>query len=135
VGNKNSSVTQAQANIISQAQTELDEYFSGERKTFTIAVNPKGTEFQQKVWRTLLTIPYGETWTYAQLASAIKQPTASRAVGLANGRNPISIIIPCHRVIGKNGKLTGYAGGVNNKATLLELEGAKAKNTTNLNLF
>jgi len=81
-----------------------------------------GTEFQQRVWQALRTIPYGETWTYGQLAVAIGQPTAARAVGLANSKNPLSIIVPCHRVVGSNGKLTGYAGGVRRKAMLLALE-------------
>ncbi|NCO45642.1 MAG: methylated-DNA--[protein]-cysteine S-methyltransferase, partial [Vibrio sp.] len=101
---------------------QLDEYFSGKRTIFTLPLAAKGTEFQQSVWQALCKIPYGETWNYQQIAEAIGNPKAVRAVGLANGRNPISIIVPCHRVIGKSGKLTGYAGGLNRKASLLELE-------------
>lgn len=89
---------------------------------FQLPLAAKGTEFQQQVWQALKTIPYGETWSYQQLAEAIGNPKAVRAVGLANGKNPISVIVPCHRVIGKKGKLTGYAGGLDRKAALLKLE-------------
>ncbi|WP_305082228.1 methylated-DNA--[protein]-cysteine S-methyltransferase [Oceanospirillum sediminis] len=99
------------------------EYFTGERLQFTVPIAAQGTLFQQKVWQALCAIPYGETWSYQQLADAIGNPKAVRAVGLANGKNPISIIVPCHRVIGKNGKLTGYAGGIEQKEKLLRLEG------------
>lgn len=108
--------------ILSDVITQLDEYFSGQRKIFDIPLAANGTEFQKKVWQALTTIPYGQTWSYQDLANAIDNPKAVRAVGLANGKNPISIVVPCHRVIGKNGKLTGYAGGVERKAQLLELE-------------
>ncbi|RTZ18100.1 methylated-DNA--[protein]-cysteine S-methyltransferase [Vibrio aquaticus] len=101
---------------------QLQEYFAGEREQFDLPLAAKGTEFQQKVWHALSMIPYGETWSYQDLANAIDNPKAVRAVGLANGKNPISVIVPCHRVIGKNGKLTGYAGGVERKEKLLKLE-------------
>lgn len=101
---------------------QLDEYFTGKRTSFTLPLAAKGTVFQQAVWQVLCEIPYGETWSYQQIADAIGNPKAVRTVGLANGKNPISIIVPCHRVIGKSGKLTGYAGGLNRKASLLELE-------------
>ncbi|KOO15185.1 cysteine methyltransferase [Vibrio xuii] len=108
--------------ILNSVITQLDEYFSGQRKVFNIPLAANGTEFQKKVWQALTTIPYGQTWSYQDLANAIDNPKAVRAVGLANGKNPVSIVVPCHRVIGKNGKLTGYAGGVERKAQLLELE-------------
>lgn len=101
---------------------QLDDYFAGKLKTFDLPLAPKGTDFQQQVWRALLEIPYGETWSYGQLAKHIGRPKASRAVGAANGINPIPVIVPCHRVIGSNGKLTGFGGGVETKAFLLELE-------------
>jgi methylated-DNA-[protein]-cysteine S-methyltransferase len=103
----------------------LASYFRGERKTFDIALAPKGTPFQQRVWAELLLIPYGETISYVELARRVGNPKASRAVGGANGCNPIWLIVPCHRVIGSDGTLTGYAGGVGIKLALLELEGAK----------
>lgn len=108
--------------ILVLAMAELNEYFAGLRKTFSVPLAPAGTDFQQAVWAALRTIPHGETWSYQQLADAINNPKAVRAVGLANGKNPISIIVPCHRVIGKNGQLTGYAGGIERKAWLLEHE-------------
>jgi len=98
---------------------QLNEYFSGKRKTFSIPLTPKGTPFQQRVWQALQTIPYGQTLSYGQIAKAIGKPTAARAVGAANGQNPISIIVPCHRVIGSNGKLVGYGGGLSIKDALL----------------
>lgn len=101
---------------------QLRDYFSQRSKTFDLPLAAKGTVFQQQVWQALMTIPFGETWTYQQLAEAIGNPKAVRAVGLANGKNPISVIVPCHRVIGKKGKLTGYAGGLERKAELLKLE-------------
>lgn len=101
---------------------QLDEYFAGERTSFDLPLAPRGTDFQQKVWAALRTIPYGKTWSYGHLAEAIGQPGAARAVGLANGRNPIGIVVPCHRVVGSSGKLTGYAGGVERKSYLLALE-------------
>lgn len=107
-----------------QAASELQEYFEQSRTEFTLPLAPQGTDFQQSVWKQLRGIPYGETRTYAQLADAIGNRAAIRAVGLANGRNPISIVVPCHRVIGSDGSLTGYAGGLDRKRFLLELEGA-----------
>jgi methylated-DNA-[protein]-cysteine S-methyltransferase len=108
---------------------QLAEYFAGERQQFDVPLKLAGTPFQQRVWQELARIPFGKTITYAQLAQRVGQPTASRAVGNANGRNPISILVPCHRVIGTSGKLTGYAGGVEKKEWLLEWErgGAAAK--------
>ena len=108
--------------ILQRAITELNEYFEKSRITFTIPLEPQGTPFQQQVWQQLQTIPYGQTYSYSDIASAINQPRAVRAVGAANGRNPLSIFIPCHRVIGKNGKLTGYAGGMQTKKFLLDFE-------------
>lgn len=101
---------------------QLHAYFAGELESFDLPLAPKGTEFQQRVWRELLGIPYGETISYGELARRIGNPNASRAVGLANGSNPIPIVIPCHRVIGSNGKLTGYGGGLPIKEKLLALE-------------
>lgn len=109
-----------------QTVSELQEYFDQQRTVFTLPLAPEGTDFQQRVWKQLRNIPYGETRTYAQLADAIGNRAAIRAVGLANGRNPISIVVPCHRVIGSDGSLTGYAGGLDRKRFLLELEGAAA---------
>lgn len=108
--------------ITAQATEELRQYFAGERTAFTVALWPKGTDFQQKVWAALRTIPHGATRTYGQIAAQIGQPTASRAVGMANNRNPIAILIPCHRVVGASGELVGYAGGLDVKRRLLELE-------------
>ena len=105
--------------LIRQAIKELDEYFAGKRRIFTLPVQPSGTEFQKKVWRALCDIPYGETRSYGQIARAVGNPKACRAVGMANHRNPISIVIPCHRVIGADGSLTGYGGGLRIKETLL----------------
>ena len=107
-------------------RTQLGEYFAGERTEFTLPLNPSGTAFQTKVWLALRDIPYGETASYGETANAIGSPTASRAVGLANGQNPISIIVPCHRVIGANGSLTGYGGGLDAKRWLLSHEAAHA---------
>ncbi|KYN23797.1 cysteine methyltransferase [Vibrio cidicii] len=108
--------------VLSLALTQLDEYFSGKRTQFDLPIAAKGTAFQMQVWQALTTIPYGETWSYQELANAIGNPKAVRAVGLANGKNPVSIVVPCHRVIGKNGKLTGYAGGIERKRWLLDKE-------------
>jgi methylated-DNA-[protein]-cysteine S-methyltransferase len=105
-----------------QTVKQLQEYFAGDRLQFDLSLNANGTAFQQQVWQQLMTIPYGQTCSYAQIAKAIKNPKAVRAVGAANGRNPITIIVPCHRVIGSNGSLTGYAWGTSIKAGLLELE-------------
>lgn len=109
--------------ILEATKQQLEEYFEGQRTTFDLPIESDGTEFQQKVWKTLMTIPFGETWNYGQLATAIGNKNASRAVGAANGKNPISIIVPCHRVIGANGTLTGYAGGLEAKEWLLKHEG------------
>jgi methylated-DNA-[protein]-cysteine S-methyltransferase len=108
--------------VLKECVKQLTEYFSGKRKVFDIKVNPVGTPFQKSVWNELLKIPYGETVSYGEIAERIGNPKSVRAVGLANGSNPISIIIPCHRVIGKNGSLVGYGGGIENKRYLLELE-------------
>lgn len=105
-----------------QAATQLSEYLAGTRTKFTLSLNPKGTEFQQQVWAQLLKIPFGQTCSYKDIAEKINNPKAVRAVGAANGRNPITIIVPCHRVIGSNGKLTGYAWGTSIKSALLALE-------------
>jgi methylated-DNA-[protein]-cysteine S-methyltransferase len=102
--------------------TQLEEYFSGHRDTFDVSLQMHGTPFERRVWAALQEIPYGETTSYGELASRIGQPTGARAVGLANGRNPIAVIVPCHRVIGANGSLTGYGGGLERKRILLELE-------------
>lgn len=108
--------------VLLETARQLREYFAGERTAFSLQLDFAGTEFQRRVWSALLTIPYGETRSYAQIAQQIGSPDAVRAVGAANGRNPISIIAPCHRVIGSNGKLTGFAGGLAAKAHLLALE-------------
>lgn len=107
-----------------EAVRQLNAYFAGELKDFDLPLAPGGTAFQLKVWRTLQTIPYGETWSYGKLARRIQRPDAPRAVGAANGQNPIPVIIPCHRVIGADGSLTGFGGGLPIKQKLLALEGA-----------
>ncbi len=104
------------------ARTQLAEYFAGERTTFDLPLAPRGNDFQRRVWHLLTTIPYGRTRSYGQLAAQLGDPGLARAVGAANGRNPISIVVPCHRVVGHDGSLTGYAGGLARKAFLLELE-------------
>ena len=109
--------------LILQTKQELAEYFAGTRRSFTVPLRPKGTAFQLRVWDALLNIPYGETRSYGEIAKAIGCPRGARAVGMANNRNPIIIMIPCHRVIGANGKLVGYAGGLHSKEALLRLEG------------
>lgn len=105
-----------------ETKQQLAEYFAGDRTTFELPLAMEGTEFQKQVWKALLDIPFGVTMSYGELARKIGKPNASRAVGLANGRNPISIIVPCHRVIGSNGSLTGYGGGLPRKEALLSLE-------------
>ncbi|MBJ7341733.1 methylated-DNA--[protein]-cysteine S-methyltransferase [Mycolicibacterium sp.] len=105
-----------------EAAEQLEAYFSGELIDFDLTLDMVGTEFQRRVWAALVTIPYGETRSYGAIAAQIGSPSASRAVGLANGHNPIGIIVPCHRVIGANGSLTGYGGGLNRKKQLLEME-------------
>ncbi len=112
--------------VLVETERQLAEYFAGRRKTFDLTLDFAGTAFQNKVWHALLTIPFGETRSYAQIAKQIGHPKAVRAVGAANGRNPISIVTPCHRVIGSSGRLTGFAGGLDVKAQLLRLEGADA---------
>lgn len=112
--------------LLSQTADQLDEYFQGSRRTFNVPISPQGTEFERIVWKALLTIPYGETRNYGDIARQIGRPSACRAVGQANNRNPVGIIIPCHRVIGANGKLTGYASGLAIKQYLLELEQGSA---------
>lgn len=109
--------------VLLEAERQLTDYFAGKREKFELKLDFTGTEFQRQVWQALLTIPFGETRSYAQIAEQIGNPGAVRAVGAANGKNPISIIAPCHRVIGSNGKLTGFAGGMEAKAFLLKLEG------------
>lgn len=109
--------------ILLEAQRQLGEYFAGRRTEFSLPLDFSGTDFQRRVWSALLTIPYGETRTYSQIAQQIGRPAAVRAVGAANGRNPLSIIAPCHRVIGSDGELRGFAGGLEIKAWLLEWEG------------
>jgi methylated-DNA-[protein]-cysteine S-methyltransferase len=112
--------------VISATVCQLEEYFAGTRTSFDLPLDPVGTAFQRDVWRALLSIPYGETRSYADIARAIGRPTATRAVGAANGRNPIPIVTPCHRVIGSNGTLTGFGGGLPNKQLLLALERGEA---------
>lgn len=113
-----------QSDILRQAAQQLEEYFSGTRRAFTVPLAPHGTPFQCAVWRALCGIPYGQTRSYGQIAAAVGNPRAARAVGMACNRNPIGILIPCHRVVGANGALTGYAGGMDKKAALLKLEQA-----------
>ena len=110
--------------LLKQAAAQLSAYFSGQRRTFDLPLNTAtGTPFQQAVWQALLAIPFGSTCSYGQLASRVGKPSAVRAVGAAVGRNPLSLIVPCHRVVGSNGSLTGYAGGLHRKTALLQLEG------------
>lgn len=108
--------------VLLRAQQQLEEYFVGKRRKFTVKLDPAGTDFQNRVWNALRTIPFGETRSYGQIAEQIGSHKAVRAVGAANGANPLSIIVPCHRVIGADGKLTGFAGGLAVKARLLALE-------------
>lgn len=111
-----------EAPVLIEANKQLQEYFKGQRKEFSLPLAPVGTEFMLRVWEALRTIPYGETRTYKEIATAVGNNKACRAVGMANNRNPISIVTPCHRVIGSNGDLVGYAGGLNIKSYLLDLE-------------
>lgn len=108
--------------LICEAVKQLEEYFTHRRESFSLPLNPAGTAFQKEVWEALKTIPYGETRSYKEIAAAIGSPKACRAVGMANHNNPLAIVIPCHRVVGANGKLVGYAGGLDLKQKLLELE-------------
>lgn len=109
--------------VFLQLRQELGEYFAGKRKSFNVKLAPEGTEFQRAAWKALTKIPFGQTRSYGEQAAAIGNPKAVRAIGAANGRNPIAIVVPCHRVIGANGTLTGYAGGLDKKEFLLKLEG------------
>jgi methylated-DNA-[protein]-cysteine S-methyltransferase len=109
--------------VLQETEKQLSEYFAGKRSRFSIKLDPKGSDFQNQVWQALLTIPFGETRSYGQIARQIGKAKAMRAVGAANGKNPISIIVPCHRVIGASGRLTGFAGGLDVKERLLALEG------------
>ena len=108
--------------VLARAATQLHQYFAGRRTEFDLPLAPQGTDFQRRVWAELLQIPYGETVTYGELARRLGNPTGSRAVGLANGRNPLGIVVPCHRVVGAGGDLTGYGGGLPRKRLLLDLE-------------
>ncbi|KQX63500.1 MULTISPECIES: methylated-DNA--[protein]-cysteine S-methyltransferase [unclassified Streptomyces] len=118
--------------LVGEAKEQLEAYFAGELREFGLELRLHGTPFQRSVWDGLRKIPYGETRTYGELAEALGNPTASRAVGLANGRNPIGIIVPCHRVIGAGGGLTGYGGGLDRKRRLLDFEGGAASGDTTL---
>ena len=121
-GNRGEELPVCTTPLLKQAVQELNEYFSGQRKIFTVPLKPEGTAFQQRCWKALQQIPYGETRTYGQQAAMIGNPKACRAVGMGNHRNPLPIFIPCHRVVGANGELTGYAGGLHIKETLLHIE-------------
>ncbi|HEY5382679.1 MAG TPA: methylated-DNA--[protein]-cysteine S-methyltransferase [Acidobacteriaceae bacterium] len=110
--------------VLVETELQLSEYFAGSRRAFSLSLDVRGTDFQKGVWEALLAIPFGETRSYGQLAKQLGNPRATRAVGAANGRNPVSIVVPCHRVIGSSGKLTGFAGGLEAKAHLLGLERA-----------
>jgi len=112
--------------LLLETERQLNDYFAGQRQRFDLPLDFTGTEFQKKVWAALVTIPFGETRSYGEIARQIGHPQAVRAVGAANGKNPISIVAPCHRVIGANGKLTGFAGGLATKAFLLDIESGKA---------
>ncbi|MDP5277605.1 methylated-DNA--[protein]-cysteine S-methyltransferase [Sphingomonas sp. DG1-23] len=112
--------------VLVETARQLDEYFAGKRTSFNVPLDFRGTDFQKSVWAALLTIPFGETRSYGAIARQIGRPSASRAVGAANGRNPISIVAPCHRVIGGNGALTGFAGGLAAKELLLGIERARS---------
>lgn len=118
--------------ILQETENQLKKYFKGELKEFKISINPSGTEFQQSVWRELQLIPYGKTISYQGLANRLGDPKTIRATASANGQNPLAIIIPCHRVIGANGDMTGYAGGIHRKKKLLSLEGAEVMSQMNL---
>lgn len=111
--------------VLMETERQLNEYFSGWRRDFALTLDVDGTPFQRKVWNALRTIPFGETRSYGEIAKQIGNPAAMRAVGAANGRNPVSIVVPCHRVVGSTGKLTGFGGGLKAKAQLLALEGAR----------
>jgi len=120
-----SGFVKAETPLIKKAAAQIEEYLNGKRRKFSLPLSMHGTEFQMDVWRALQSIPYGETRSYKEIAELVHRPKAVRAVGMANHRNPISIIVPCHRVIGHNGSLTGYGGGLPLKKYLLELEQAR----------
>lgn len=120
--NEQPPVTIKETALLKEAGRQLKDYLAGKRKSFELPLDPAGTEFQQKVWQALQQIAYGQTQSYGEIAKSIGRPEAFRAVGMANSKNPISIFIPCHRVIGTNGKLVGYAGGLDSKDYLLNLE-------------
>lgn len=113
--------------LVDRARRQLEQYFAGRRRTFELPLDPRGTPFDRKVWEAVARVPFGEVETYAAIARAIRRPTACRAVGAANGRNPLPIVVPCHRIVGSGGRLTGYGGGLPLKATLLELEGRSVR--------
>jgi len=117
--------------VLPQLREQLDAYWDGSLQAFSVPLRTTGTLFQSRVWAALSMIPYGETWSYGQLAAEIGQPTASRAVGLANGKNPVGIVVPCHRVVGSSGSLTGYGGGLERKRWLLDHERAMRWRTSN----
>ncbi|MGH8052585.1 MAG: methylated-DNA--[protein]-cysteine S-methyltransferase [Stenotrophomonas sp.] len=118
---------QHDADFVAEPRRQLLEYLQGKRRQFDLILAPAGTDFQLDVWQMLARIPFGATWSYRELAERIGKPTATRAVGAANGRNPLPIVLPCHRVIGNNGALTGFGGGLPTKAALLRLEGIGVK--------
>jgi methylated-DNA-[protein]-cysteine S-methyltransferase len=109
--------------VLIKAERQITDYFAGKRRSFSVDIDMQGTSFQKQVWEALLAIPFGETRTYGDLAKQLGRPQAARAIGAASGKNPLSIIVPCHRVVGSSGRLTGFAGGLDAKARLLELEG------------
>jgi len=111
--------------VLRACSEQLSAYFCGALRRFDLPLDPVGTDFQRQTWAALQQIPYGQTWSYAQQAASIGRPSAVRAIGAANGRNPLTIVVPCHRVIGRGGALTGFAGGLDRKRALLELEGAR----------
>jgi O-6-methylguanine DNA methyltransferase len=121
--------TSVRHEILTQATQQINQYFAGQRTDFSLPLHMHGTDFQQCAWNALTHIPFGSTWTYAQQAREIGRPTAVRAIGAANGRNPIAIVVPCHRVIGADGSLTGYAGGIERKKWLLQHEHDLSQNT------
>lgn len=131
VKDKVKSIQNSSSEIIKQCIRQLDEYFQGKRKSFELELNPEGTEFQRKVWKELLKIPYGTALSYGEIARRIKNQKAVRSVGQAIGRNPIAIVIPCHRVIGSDGSLTGYASGLWRKEWLLKHEEINLNNSKN----
>ncbi|GGK01272.1 methylated-DNA--protein-cysteine methyltransferase [Luteimonas terricola] len=118
--------------VLVETRRQLEEYFAGKRRDFDLPLSPHGTDFQRNVWATLAAIPYGRTWSYRDLALRIGKPSAMRAVGAANGRNPLPIVLPCHRVIGADGSLTGFGGGLPTKAFLLRLEGSLPEGSRDL---